>query len=276
LNTNCMNDLPELISKKLIVLSDLLKSRKRVAIAFSGGVDSTLLLRLAYDNLGKNALGIYCDSPLQPAREKISAVQLAKEIGVELFVITINEIEHDAFRHNPPERCYLCKGLIFDKIVKVAHARGFDVVVDGSNHDDLKDYRPGARALKERGIISPLLEAGLTKEEIRTISKAYGLSTWDKDALACLATRFPFGEKISRKKLEMIDKAEEFLAEKGFRNVRARCFGSMVRIEVRSDQVEDLLLPPLFNEVYQTMLDIGFKKCDIDKQGYRQGHMNKL
>jgi uncharacterized protein len=270
-----MEVLPEEISVKLIVLKNLLKSWRKAAIAFSGGVDSTLLLKVAYDVLGKDALGIYCDSPLQPAREKGSVYQLAQEIGVELLVITMNEIEHDAFRYNPPERCYLCKGLIFDEILRIANTKGFNIVLDGSNHDDLKDYRPGTRALKERGIISPLLQVGLMKEDIRTISKAYGLSTWDKDALACLATRIPFGEEISRMKLEMIDKAEEFLVDKGYRNVRARCFGSTVKIEVRSDQAESLLIEPMYNEVQKAMLQIGFKKCDIDKQGYRQGTMNK-
>jgi len=249
---------------------------EKLAVAFSGGVDSTLLLKIAYEALGENTIGIYADSPLQASRERRGALLLAKEIGVRMIVFKMDKLDNDAFRNNPSNRCYLCKGLIFDEIIKVARANNFNNVVDGSNHDDFSDYRPGIKALKERGIRSPLQEAGLTKDEIRLISKNFGLSTWDKDALACLATRIPFGEEVSMQKLSIIDSAEEILIRKGFRNVRARHFGTLVRLEVRADQVPQLTSEPLFGEINKEMILLGFKKVIAETEGYLKGRMNKL
>ncbi len=172
-------------------------------------------------------------------------------------------------KRNEVYRCAEC-----GNIVEVAHLKGIDIIADGSNHDDTKDYRPGMKALRERAIQSPLQEVGLTKDEIRTLSKEYALPTWDKDALACLATRIPFGEAVTPDKLQKVDKAEEYLSDLGFRNIRARYFGDRVLIEVRVDQVPRLYDKEIFKELQIRMEEIGFSKVDIAQEGYRQGRMN--
>lgn len=262
------------LQKKLDNLKDLLKGFGKLAVAFSGGVDSTFLLKVAVDVLGDDVIAIYVESPLQPKREKEAVQKLIRKIGAEMDILSVNELTHKVFQNNPPDRCYHCKNLIFSNIIEVAHLKGFSVIADGSNKDDTKDYRPGMKALKERGIKSPLQETGFTKEEIRILSKEYGLPTWEKDALACLATRIPFGEAITSEKLLKVDKAEEYLTDLGFRNVRARYFGEKVLIEVRNDQVVRFDDKDLLNQLETRMKDIGFKKIEIAPEGYKQGRMN--
>ncbi|MGD2035270.1 MAG: ATP-dependent sacrificial sulfur transferase LarE [Bacteroidales bacterium] len=269
------NDLPVKIRSKLEQAESLLAEMGSVAVAYSGGVDSTLLLYMAGTVLGDKAVAVYADSPLQPAREKLEVQTITKELGIKLIAFEIAELGHDAFISNPPNRCYYCKSLIFKKICDLAKENQLAFVVDGSNHDDRSDFRPGARALQEMEVRSPFQEAGLTKEEIRKISRHFNLPTWDKDALACLATRIPFGETITESKLRMIDKAEEVLVKKGFRNVRARFFGDTVKIEVRHDQVKRFTDKDLYNEVFASMRSIGFQKMHIDPKGYRMGNMNE-
>ena len=262
------------LKKKLDRLKAILKAYEKLAVAFSGGVDSTFLLKIAVDELGENAIAIYVESPLQPRREKEAIKEIIRNIGAELDVLSVNELNHEAFRNNPPERCYYCKGLIFGNLLEVAHLKGISNVVDGSNYDDSKDYRPGMKALKERGIKSPLQEAGLTKDEIRTLSRDYNLPTWDKDALACLATRIPFGETITTDKLIKVDEAEEYLIDQGFRNVRARYFGETILIEVRHDQVSRFKNSEFFNQIKEKMGKIGFNTIEIAPEGYKQGRLN--
>jgi pyridinium-3,5-biscarboxylic acid mononucleotide sulfurtransferase len=260
--------------KKLDKLKKLLRGYKKLAVAFSGGVDSTFLLKVATEVLGNNVIAIYVDSPLQPQREKEAVKQLIRSLGAEMDILAVDELSHSAFQNNPPDRCYYCKGLIFGNIIEVAHLKGISIIVDGSNYDDTHDYRPGMKALKEHKIKSPLLEAGLSKEEIRILSKEFGLPTWDKDALACLATRIPFGEAITKDKLMMVDKAEEYLTKSGFRNVRARYLGDTVLIEVREDQVLRLRNNKFYKKLEQRMNNIGFSKIEIATEGYKQGRMN--
>ena len=264
------------ISQKLIKLKAILRDFGKVAVAYSGGVDSAFLLKVANDLPETETIGIYIDSPLQPEREKKEAIEVAELIHAELIIIQVDPLLKHDFRINTKNRCYFCKGILFDEIIKTAKAKGFEFIVDGSNHDDVSDFRPGKKALAERKIRSPLQEVGLTKEEIRILSKEYGLPTWDKDAYACLASRIPFGQEVTLERLHQIDEAEQLLLSKGYRDVRARHFGDLVRIEVRHDQVKQLQ-----NEIQQTdiliaILDTGFKKIFIEPLGYRQGSLNKL
>lgn len=269
------NKISDELKTKFIAVENILMEMGSVGVAFSGGVDSTLLLKIAYTVLGDKALAIYAESPLQPEREKNEVLKFTRKLGAKLISFQIDELGHDAFRTNPPNRCYYCKSLIFNKIEEIARENKIEFIVDGSNHDDRDDFRPGARALKERGVRSPLQEAGLTKQEIRELSLNLDLPTWDKDALACLATRIPYGEAVTEDKLKMIDRAEEALINRGFRNVRARFYGDTVKVEVRHDQVSLFSDKTLYNELLGVMNSIGFSKMIIDPKGYRQGSLNE-
>jgi uncharacterized protein len=249
----------------------------KIAVAYSGGVDSTLLLKLAYDIKHDEVVGIYADSPLQPGRDRMEALDVARSIGAKVFVIKNDHLlDIETFKKNPPNRCYYCKGYIFDEIGKKARSLGCTSILDGSNHDDRGDYRPGKKALEERSICSPLQEAGLTKAEIRIISKAYGLPTWDKDAYACLASRIPYNTEITLEKLKQVDDIEKALIGRGYRNVRARHLGKKVRIEVRNDQVIRLKEEINQKELMDCILVAGFTGFEIDPAGYRQGSLNDL
>ena len=265
----------EAISQKLIRLKSIIRDFGKVAIAYSGGVDSTFLLKVANDLPEIETLGIYIDSPLQPEREKKEAIEVAELIHAKMIIIQIDPLLKHDFRMNPKNRCYFCKGLLFDEIIKTANNKGFKHIIDGSNHDDTGDFRPGKKALAERKIRSPLQEVGLTKEEIRILSKEQDLPTWDKDAYACLASRIPFGEEVTLERLNQIDKAEQILLSKGYHYVRARYFGDEVRIEVRHDQVKQLQKEMQQTDISKAILGTGFKKVFIEPLGYRQGSLNK-
>jgi len=260
--------------EKLTHLKALLKEMGEVTVAYSGGVDSTFLLKVATDTLKDKAMGVLAVSPTFPAREYDRAIEVAKSFGASIRVIDTNELEDDNFVNNPVNRCYFCKSELFDSIAKMAEDQRFRNFVDGSNHDDLGDHRPGMRALKERNVRSPLQEAGLTKKEIRDLSREFGLPTWDKDALACLSSRFPYGESINREKLRMVDEAENFLADLGFRNIRARHQGKTVNIEVDPDQIPRLQEKQTRGKVEDYLTSIGYEKIQIDPDGYRRGKLN--
>ncbi|MBN1597555.1 MAG: ATP-dependent sacrificial sulfur transferase LarE [Bacteroidales bacterium] len=267
--------LSRVISDKIGNIEKILGEMKSVAVAFSGGVDSSLLLKLAHDMLRNNAVGIYIDSPLQPKRERLLFEETIKLIGCDIIKKPVDILDHKAFKENPTDRCYFCKHFIFDVIMQIAQNEGYSYVADGSNHDDLKDYRPGAKALKEKGVRSPLREAGFTKKEIRELSKFYGLPTWDKEALACLATRISYGKEISKRKLQMIDMAEEELVNRGFINVRARHYDDTVKIEVDKKQIDKLSDNKNRSEILTIMKKIGFRYIIIDPEGYRTGSLNE-
>ncbi|MBN1950204.1 MAG: ATP-dependent sacrificial sulfur transferase LarE [Bacteroidales bacterium] len=263
------------LQKKYDELKQIVGSCPSVAVAFSGGVDSTLLLKVCRDVLRDKCIAIFSDSVLQPAREKEATLTLAREIGTELVILEGIDLKNDAFRKNPHNRCYLCKGIIFDQIMQAAAEKHIDCIFDGSNMDDLSDYRPGKKALNERGIRSPLQEAGLTKAEIRVLSKELGLPTWDKDALACLATRIAYHEEITQEKLLLIDRIESWLVQEGFRNVRARFQDQILSIEVRKEQIP-LLKKRIAEPVIENLLgDTVWKQIIIDQKGYQQGKMNQ-
>ncbi len=261
---------------KLTHLKALLEEMGEVTVAYSGGVDSTFLLKVATDVLKDKALGVLAVSPTFPSREYERAIEVAESFGASIRIIDTNELEDDNFVNNPVNRCYFCKSELFDSIAKMAEDQRFRNFVDGSNQDDLGDHRPGMKALKERDVRSPLQEAGLTKKEIRDLSKVFGLPTWDKDALACLSSRFPYGESISREKLRMVDEAENFLSDLGFRNIRARHQGKTVNIEVDPEQTPQLLESHTRGIVEEYMTSIGYEIIQIDPEGYRRGKLNDI
>jgi pyridinium-3,5-biscarboxylic acid mononucleotide sulfurtransferase len=255
-------------------LSGFLRGLGRVAVAFSGGVDSSFLLAAARDALGDDAIGITIDSPALPRSELEDAVNLALQVGARHIIINSPDIEEEV-RKNPVDRCYHCKKIEFGSILEEASRLGFSYVLDGSNKDDTGDYRPGMAAVKELKVVSPLLELGFTKQEIRTYSKQMGLPTWDKPAYACLYSRIPYGSEIKQEDLYKIEQSEKFLIKNGFRSSRVRCHGDIARIEVSREETGMLMEEPLRGETIATLKSYGFKYVTIDLEGYRMGSMNE-
>lgn len=261
------------IHKKLEDLRSYLLSLRSVAVAFSSGVDSTFLLKVAHDVLGDKAIAVTAISCSFPKRESDEAAEFCKSNGIRQVLVKSEELDIPEFRHNPKNRCYLCKKELFTKIIALAKENGIENVAEGSNMDDNGDYRPGLQAVAELGVKSPLRHSNLYKEEIRELSKEMNLPTWKKQSFACLSSRFVYGEEINEKKLGMVDKAEQFLLDKGFKQLRVRIHGAnLARIEVLPDEMEKLL--SIHDEVSQKLKDIGFAYVAMDLQGYRTGSMN--
>lgn len=261
------------LEEKYTALREYLQSLGSVAVAFSGGVDSTFLLRVAHDVLGDNAIAVTASSCSFPERELREAEAFCKENGITHIVCKSEELEIEGFRQNPKNRCYLCKHELFEKIWGLAKARGIAAVAEGSNLDDNGDYRPGLIAVRELGVKSPLREAQLNKAEIRQLSRELGLSTWNKQSFACLSSRFVYGETISEEKLGMVDKAEQLLLDLGFHQVRVRIHGTIARIEILPEEFEKLLAVRTL--VYDTCKKLGFTYVTLDLGGYRTGSMNE-
>lgn len=251
-----------------------LRGLGKTAIAFSGGVDSTFLLKTAYDALGDDVLAIIGKTVSVPNREYLEAVSFCRSLGVQHTVIGIDQMSIEGFADNPPERCYLCKKALFAAFLKEAASRGFSFVAEGSNMDDLGDYRPGLKALSELGIRSPLREADLTKVDVRALSRELDLPTWNKPSFACLATRIPCGEEITEEKLHMVEEAEECLFDLGFTQVRVRHHGEIARIEVVKEEMTKLLEPDVAMIVTGRLREIGFRYITVDLDGYRTGSTN--
>lgn len=263
------------INNKLELLKEIIIQKGKLAVAFSGGVDSTFLLKVAHDLLKDNVIAVTARSSTYPEREFREAVNFTKALGIKHITIVSEELDIEGFSDNPANRCYFCKKELFTKIQHLAAENGIKVIAEGTNMDDLSDYRPGMAAVKELSIISPLREAGLTKNDIRSLSKEMGLSTWDKPAFACLASRFPYGNKITGKKLEMVDRAEQFLLDLGFKQVRVRHHGDVARIEVSLHERSKFFNEGLLDSIYNKFKEIGFTYTAFDLKGYRTGSMNE-
>jgi len=264
------------LEKKKQQLEAILTELDSVLIAFSGGVDSTLLLKIALNTLGpKRVVALTATSPTYPRHEFDESVRLAKELGARQLVMESNELEIPGFADNPPLRCYHCKKELMQICLDKAKEMGCKQVIDGSNLDDLDDYRPGREASKELGIRSPLLEAGLTKEEVRQLSRELGLDTAEKQAFACLASRFPYGTQITAERLQQLDRCEGFLRDKGFRVFRVRYHGDCARIEVALDELTRIIDDEIRLELVDTFKSAGFTYVSLDLQGYRTGSMNE-
>lgn len=261
---------------KLKLLQYRLGKMKSLAVAFSGGVDSTFLLKVAHDVLGDGVVAITARSHSFPEREFREAKEFAEKIGVKHVVIHSEELEIEGFSDNPVNRCYLCKRELFSKMVDYAEANGIRYVADGSNADDAGDYRPGMEAIREFQIVCPLREAGLGKKDIRRLSREMGLPTWDKPAFACLVSRIPYGQKITKEKLQAIDEMECFLLDLGFRQVRVRSHGDLARIEVGADERAKFFNTELMDRVYQKLKEFGYTYVTMDLKGYRSGSMNEI
>ena len=256
---------------KLQALQDELRRLGRVAVAFSSGVDSTFLLKVAHDTLGNDAFAVTARACLFPTRETEDAEAFCRREGIEQIVIEQDPFAVDGFQNNPPDRCYRCKRALFTRFRAIADERGA-ALVEGSNLDDEGDYRPGMRAIAELGVRSPLRAAGLTKADIRALSRELGLPTWDKPSFACLASRFVYGETITPEKLAMVDASERRLLALGFRQFRVRVHGDLARVEVLPEDMPRLLDHAA--ELYDELRSLGFRYVSLDLGGYRTGSMN--
>lgn len=259
--------------KKIIKLKDILGSMGKVLIAFSGGVDSAFLLYTARDTLGReNVLAVIAESPTYPESEVRDAVEMCETLGVKRKVIKTDEFSDENFVSNPKERCYFCKKELFTKLLEIARQNNIPFVLDGSNYDDKSDFRPGTKAKKELGVKSPLMDLGFTKQDIREHSKEMGLPTWDKPSYACLASRIPYGTRITEGILANIREGEEFLKSLGFRQVRVRHHGHIVRIELDKPVLDEEQM----NNISQKFEDLGYTYVTLDLKGYRTGSMNEV
>ncbi len=260
--------------KKLLKLKKIIREMNSVVIAFSGGTDSSFLLSAAAEALGEKVIAATAKSPTYPGRELKEAKAVANKLGCRHIIINTYELEIKEFINNSRNRCYFCKKELFLKLISLKNKYNFNFIADGTNYNDLDTYRPGLKALKELGIRIPLAEAGLTKEEIREYSRLLNLPTWNKPALACLASRLPYGEKISKAVLKKIEKAEDFLCSLGFKQIRIRYHHPIARIEIEKDEIPRILQRNIREKIIRKLKKMKFEYITLDLEGYRSGSMD--
>lgn len=268
-------ELSRITSDKLAALKTILKEMNSAVVAYSGGVDSAFLLKAAVDELGNRVLAVTADSQTIPRAELEAATRLARLLGARHLIVNTNELSDPQFAANPPDRCYHCKKALFATLTKIARDKQIDYVIEGSNLSDLSDYRPGMKAVDQFRVRSPLKEAGLTKDEIRFLSREAGLPTWDKPAAPCLSSRIPYGSKITEERLRRIEAAEAFLHELGFRVLRVRDHGPVARIEVPKADLPRMLTDDLSQRVGEKLRELGFQYVTVDLSGFRSGSLNE-
>ena len=264
------------MNEKYNAFIEYLKTFNSLAVAYSGGVDSTFLLYAAKEALGHKVIAVTAKSYLFPGRETEETITFCKENNIRQIIIEPKELEIEGFEKNPKNRCYICKKDLFSKMLQMAEREHIDYVVEGSNTDDDSDYRPGMQAIAELGIKSPLRYVGFSKQEIREISKELNLKTFNKPSYACLASRFAYGEIIDEKKLGMVDRAEQLLLDMGFSQFRVRIHGKLARIELMPEEFDKFMKENIRNKVYEELKKIGFIYVSLDIKGYRTGSMNEI
>lgn len=265
-----------MLQEKYQQLQAIFKEMDRTLIAYSGGVDSALIAKVAQDVLGDRVLAITAISPSLLPEELVEAEKQAASMGISHEIVETQEMENPNYTSNPINRCYFCKSELHDTLKPLAIERGYPYVVDGVNADDLRDYRPGIQAAKERGVRSPLAEVGFSKLEVRELSKQLGLAWWDKPAQPCLSSRFPYGEEITLEKLQRVGRAEIYLRKLGYRNLRVRSEGGTARIELPSEKIQEFIMNTDLSQVVKAFHGYGFSYVTLDLEGYRSGKLNQV
>ena len=264
------------LQEKRVTLVNNLIQMESVIVAYSGGVDSAFLAAIANEVLGDKAIAVTAVSPSLAPSELEEAKTLASELGLNFMTLNTKEVEREDYQANNPDRCFFCKDELYSHLIRYAEEEGYKFVLNGTNKDDLGDYRPGIEAAKQYGVLSPMVDVNLTKEEIRLLSKDMDLNTWDKPAQACLSSRIPYGTTVTVEALTKIAKAEHFLRTKGFKQLRVRHHDTIARIEMEPTDFQDLISEPLRTEITEAFKDFGYSYVTLDMDGFRSGSLNEI